>query len=118
LVSTDLVEVARARLNQSCYRAEALASHHLVLRHRSAAGDGTQTAQIDAVAVGVGRGSNTVGTEDHLLIGCVRRLFVDFDESTADGLNRVSPFYLCHKGSAFAEQTASLTDRFTDGPLH
>ena len=78
-----------------CDSGEAYADTHLLGRHRSRAGYGTQAAHVEAGAIRVGGFGHTVGCQDHLLVTGVLRLFVDFGEGTADGLDRVSPFYFC-----------------------
>ena len=85
-----------------------------VVRGSRSGRDGAQTAEIDTGTVFRLRCSLAVGCEDHLLVGCVRGLLVDFGQCTADGFDCVSIFYFCHRYSAFAEQTA----RWAVRPLH
>ena len=96
LVGRDGLQVLRTRLDEATNLREALTSHELVLRHRSVTGDGTDAAQVNAGAVRVSGLCHTVGSQHHLLVGCVRRFLVDFGECTADGLNHVSIFGFCH----------------------
>ena len=72
------------------------------------AGYGTQSAQIDAGASGVGGRSGTVGTEHHLLVSRVGRLLVDFYEGSANGFDSIRPFYFCHSRSAIGSQGARM----------
>ena len=96
LVRGDLRDVLGAGSYCRCYGSEARASCHLVCTRRAAAGDGTQSAEIEAGAVGVGGSGYTMGSENHLLVGRMRTLFVDFGEGTADGFDGVSIFDFCH----------------------
>ena len=84
-----------------CDSGEAYAETHLLGRHRSRAGYGAQAADVEAGASRAGGFGYTVGCQDHLLVTGVLRLFVDFGEGTADGLDRVSPFYFCHNSLRF-----------------
>ena len=79
---------------------EAQLTSQFGLRHRRRASYGTQTTQVEVRTLIVLRRSDTVGSQYHLLVSCVRRLLVDFYEGTANGLDSVSPFYFCHSRSA------------------
>ena len=100
LVSGHLREVDRTCGYGCCYCRETRTDLGLLGGHRGRTSDRVQTADVQTRAVrALGRGY-TVSSENHLLVGCVLGLFVDFGESTADGLDCVSIFYFCHARSA------------------
>ena len=93
LVSGERREVLRTVGDGSADGREALTSCQFVTADRSAAGDRTQTAEVDARTLLAGRFGLAVGGKNHLLVLCVRGFLVDFGECTADGLDRVSIRY-------------------------
>ena len=66
---------------------------------RSRACYGAQSAQVQTVAVGARGGCGAVRSQEHLLVGGVRRLLVDLLECTANGGDTRCPNYFCHKFS-------------------
>ena len=87
LVSGHLREVDRTCGYGCCYCRETRTDLGLLGGHRGRTSDRVQTADVQTRAVrALGRGY-TVSSENHLLVGCVLGLFVDFGESTADGLS-------------------------------
>ena len=101
-----VLQVVRTFCHRCCNGREAAAGLQLQSRRSGFAGDGTQTSHVDAATIRRGRFGYTVGGEDHFLVTCVLRFLVDFGECTADGLNRVSPFYFCHSLLAITRATA------------
>ena len=96
LVGRDLRQVLLTGLNGRGYRSKSLALSQFVRTRSRGAGHALQASDVDAAAVGVGGLFHTVGSQHHLLVGCVRRFLVDAGECTADGLNHVSIFGFCH----------------------
>ena len=78
LVLREGREVLRTNSNGTGYGYEAVTDADFLLRDRRAAGDGTDSAQVQAGTVGVGGRCYTVSGENHFLVGCVRRFLVDF----------------------------------------
>ena len=111
LVGRDVLEAVGAGVDCRLNSDETFADRDLLRGDGSGAGHGTQTAEIEAGAGSfrLGRGY-TVGSKHHLLVSCVRGLLVDLGQRTADRLDCICIFYFCHDCSAFAEQTASLTE--------
>ena len=93
LVLGERLEVLRTAGDGSADGREALTLGQLVTADRSAAGDRTQTAEVDARTLLVGRFGLAVGGKNHLLVLRMRGFLVDFGECTADGLDRVSIRY-------------------------
>ena len=100
LVCRDLTQVFQTRVHRCGDSSEAVAACNLVRRYRSRTRYGVQTADVKTRAVRAGGRGYTVGSENHLLVTCMRRLFVDLGKCTADGFDRVSILYFCHKFSA------------------
>ena len=93
LVLSQRREVLRTVGDGAADGLEALTLGQFVTADRGAAGNRTQTAEVDARTLLVGRFSLAVGGKNHLLVLCVRGFLVDFGECTADGLDRVSIRY-------------------------
>ena len=118
LVCRDLREVFQTCVHRGGDSSEAVAACNLVSRYRSRTRYGVQTADVKTRAVRAGGRGYTVGSENHLLVTCMRRLFVDLGKCTADGLDRVSILYFCHNVRRLPNRPPfGLKDRFTERPF-
>ena len=96
LVLRDLGQIVRALLNGCLHSGEASADSKLFVGQRSRTSDRTQAAEEETITTFRCSRCYTVGSKNHLLVCCVRRLLVDFNKRSADGFDGVSPFYFCH----------------------
>ena len=77
-VGSDSPQVLAACLYSSADSAKSLTCQSLVGGDGSGSGDGLDASQIDPTAIRAGCRSHAVRCQQHLLVGCMRGLFVDF----------------------------------------
>ena len=91
LLGIERLEVGRLfrRVFQTCvhgcgYSGELTPVLYLFCRHRSGTGHGVESAEVHTIALAdLGRGCLTVGSQNHLLVYCVRRFLVDLRQCAA-----------------------------------
>ena len=116
LVLGDLGQVFLTCRYHRTYRLETLTSSHLFRFERRGTLVAVCVKRIHALAVLVGAGCLAMNGYEVIAV-VVTVLFLRSFHGAADGLDTgCAYFHNCHRCSAFAEQTASLTDRVADRP--
>ena len=108
LILGDAHQIRFTGLDRSGYCGEACANCELLAgRLRTALHFSTEVQTVTVFRLGC---CYTVGTEEHFFAGVLTAL-ARFGQCSGYGVDTGTPFYFCHKCSAFAEQTALWAER-------
>ena len=106
LVGGDFRQVFLTGLDRCCYRCETVAGVHLTYRRRRGTGDALQGTDVHTRAMFAGCRRYAVGSQNHLLVVGVLRLFVDFGKRSRNGFVECYRSCYCHSLLAMTRTTA------------